>query len=791
MKKLYAALASLLLSTLSFSQYTQNFDTLQNTGTGPFSIFHEGWGIYEIESGAGTQGEGKYTTGTGTSNTGNTYSFGANAVAERALGSIASNTLFPTYGVLFFNESDSTLTTLTITYTGEQYRYGGRTTGTQDSLKFEYSLTATGLAATGAGVWIAVPELNFKSPNITGTTSAVLDGNLPANRQTLSFTLTGLSIQSGQSLLLRWSDINIASNDDGLSIDDFILSTRMATGQLASGGTNTGGGGGGGGGTTDNNSTSTPIFQNKVAIDSAFIHLYGNLHGHSTHSDGRASTGQPKDDYEFARGALGMDFLGISEHNHSTAGLQIADYKNGSIQADTMNGKLNVAGQPFVALHGMEWGTISGGGHVLLYGFKDSLLNWEPGNYDVLVPKSDYVNLFEKVRANPEAVALLAHPGSSDYTGLTGGYKGVADSAVASVAIESGPAFSTSTNYNDFPSSLAYINYYRSLLKQGYRVGAHMDQDNHELTFGTANANRIVVLAKDRTREGILNAIRSMRVYASNDYNAQVSFTINNYILGSSILTNADLTGVITHSDADGEGISAVQVYGGRVRGSDATLIHSATANTSFTTGQAAGETWYYYVIITQADGNKIVTAPIWVTKTLFPLPVTLTDFTATPRGSAVHLGWQTASEINSDYFTVERSADLVSFVAIGKVPAKGTAASYTLTDATPARGMNHYRLKLVDKNGRTEYSRIVSVNLSKAYTLSISPNPSTGLVTLTTNRPAGERLPVEIIDMAGNRVYNKVHTSSPQITLDLSMLPSGFYLVKVGADLSQLVIRK
>ena len=64
MRHLYLA-SVLLLSLCSYSQYTENFDTLANTGTGTYSILPDGWGIYEVESGTGSQGEGKYSVGTG------------------------------------------------------------------------------------------------------------------------------------------------------------------------------------------------------------------------------------------------------------------------------------------------------------------------------------------------------------------------------------------------------------------------------------------------------------------------------------------------------------------------------------------------------------------------------------------------------------------------------------------------------------------------------------------------------------------------------------------------------
>ena len=797
MKHVYVSITALLVTLFSHAQYNQNFDTLVNSGSGTFSKLPEGWGIFEVESGGGTQGDGRYALGTGSSTAGNTYSFGSAAGnPERSLGSIASNTLFPTIGAIFFNETDNVLSSITITYTGEQWRYGGRTTATRDNLLFDYSLNATGLT-NSAGTWTRVTQLDFISPINTNAASVpengplALNGNAAANRQTITHTLTGLSLQPGESIVIRWSDINIGGADDALAIDDFSISAGLVPGVLVSGGTNTGGGTGSGGGTTNDNSTSVPLFPPKLQIDSSFLHLYGNLHGHTTHSDGKASTGQPVDAYTYARTAIGMDFLGISEHNHSTAGMQIANYKIGSAQADAQNGQPNLTGQPFVTLHGMEWGTISSGGHVLVYGFGNNLLNWEAGNFDIFVEKADYTTLFDKVRNQPGAFATLAHPKSGDYTGLTGGYKGIADSAVVSVAIENGPADGTSTNYSNFPSSLAYMTYYRSLLKQGYRVGAQMDQDNHEMTFGTANQNRMVVLSAGRTREGLVRGIQAMRVYATNDYNARVSFSINNYILGSSIQSPANLSGTITHTDADGEGVTTIQLYGGKVRGGDAALISAGTTGTlPFTTAQPEGETWYYYAVITQSDGGKIVTSPIWLTRAVgAALPVSLVDFTATLNNkNEVALQWRTASEQNSDHFVVERSLTGLGFEAIGKVNAKGVASSYTLLDPTARTGLRYYRLTSVDKDGRFVHWGTVKVEGNKSLLVSLSPNPSKGLVTV--RRSESTKVLVQVVDIAGNRVYLKEHTGS-QFEVDLSSLPAGFYLVRIGEALRQVVIQK
>ena len=319
-----------------------------------------------------------------------------------------------------------------------------------------------------------------------------------------------------------------------------------------------------------------------------------------------------------------------------------------------------------------------------------------------------------------------------------------------------------------------------------------MDQDNHELTYGKANANRMVVLAKDRSREGILNALRSMRVYATNDYNATVSFTINNYVLGSSILTSTNLTGLVTYSDADGEGISAIQVYGGKVGSTDVSLVQSAITNMSFVTVNSTGETWFYYAIVTQPDGNRIITSPIWVTRSANTLPIKLTDFTAKRYNtSQVKVQWNTATEINGNYFIVERSGDLASFDSIGKVHATGAGSSYSWIDRAPMNVVNYYRLKQVDRDGHIEYSPVVSVNLEPQYLMSVFPNPATNLVRIITGMHGNvDKLQVQIIDIAGNIVYNKVHLGNP-ISINVAQLPNGFYVVRAGDQIRKLVITR
>jgi len=197
--------------TASGVAYTQNFDTLVNTGTS--STVPAGWAFLE------SSGNTVYTAGTGSGNGGDTYSFGTGASTDRAFGTLLSGSNTPTVGACYVNNTGGTLTSLAISYVGEQWRVGAL--AREDRLEFSYSLDATTLA-TASGTWTAVTALNFVAPTTTGTIGA-LDGNAPANRASISSTISSLSIPNGAQFWIRWTDFNASGSDDGLAVDDFSL----------------------------------------------------------------------------------------------------------------------------------------------------------------------------------------------------------------------------------------------------------------------------------------------------------------------------------------------------------------------------------------------------------------------------------------------------------------------------------------------------------------------------------------------------------------------------------------
>ena len=235
MKKIYFLILSFTTTLFCFAQvttpvslttigatYLQDFNTLASTSTS--STTPVGWGFVET----GTSANTIYTAGTGSSTTGDTYSFGATSSTERAFGGLQSGSVNPTVGSAFTNNTGITITSLGISYIGEQWRLGAL--GRIDRLDFQYSTDATSLST---GTWTDINSLDFTAPT-TGPTTGALDGNAVANRTSIGSVITGLSIPNGATFFIRWNDFNATGADDGLGVDDFSLVTNPPSVSISS-----------------------------------------------------------------------------------------------------------------------------------------------------------------------------------------------------------------------------------------------------------------------------------------------------------------------------------------------------------------------------------------------------------------------------------------------------------------------------------------------------------------------------------------------------------------------------
>ncbi|UOQ71905.1 GLEYA domain-containing protein [Hymenobacter cellulosilyticus] len=167
------------------------------------------------------------------------------------------------------------------------------------------------------------------------------------------------------------------------------------------------------------------------------------------------------------------------------------------------------------------------------------------------------------------------------------------------------------------------------------------------------------------------------------------------------------------------------------------------------------------------------------------PLPVELTQFTATPSNLDAQLSWTTAQEKNSAYFAVERSVAGQPFRAIGQVKAQGTttqAQRYAFVDAGAARLATtvYYRLHQVDKDGSSTYSPVRTVLFGAgAADFSVVPNPTTDKLRVQFT-DATVQATATVYSVLGQALLTQALNSSGQAELDVRALPAGSYVLRL-----------
>ena len=167
--------------------------------------------------------------------------------------------------------------------------------------------------------------------------------------------------------------------------------------------------------------------------------------------------------------------------------------------------------------------------------------------------------------------------------------------------------------------------------------------------------------------------------------------------------------------------------------------------------------------------------------------PVELVDFTASVVDQReVRLDWQTASEENNAYFTIEKSRDNDTWTKVSEVPGARDSQElieYTSLDKFPFAGTSYYRLKQTDLDGKFVYSQVrtVTLNANMRAELTIYPNPNNGSFVAELDHPVEEAL-LEILDLTGRRIV-QIPVSHSRIEIDQSSLPEGVYFIRVLID--------
>ena len=360
---------------------------------------------------------------------------------------------------------------------------------------------------------------------------------------------------------------------------------------------------------------------------------YGNLHSQTNHSDGGGDPAScrgaqspqqapfgPGDAFRFAH-RHGLDFLLTSEHNHmyDQAGPAAARqlFRLGRDNADDFN----AAHPGFIALYGLEWGVIDGGGHLNILN-SPALLAWErdPNGElfgDVETPKGDYAGLYALMQAHGW-IGQFNHPHASQFriNGRPLAFDRNGDQAMALCEVMNTSAFSARLDEGETRHSFFEESCNR-LLEAGYHIAFSSNQDNHCANWGASYGNRTGILlpaGAARSPAVLLDAIRARRAFATMDKHASIALTANGRIMGQRFDNSGPLTLALHYENRAGRGIAKVEFMAG-VPGRNGAVQALAGASGMQHSFTPAPGPHFFYARVTQDDGRMLWSAPAWITQ--------------------------------------------------------------------------------------------------------------------------------------------------------------------------------
>ena len=440
---------------------------------------------------------------------------------------------------------------------------------------------------------------------------------------------------------------------------------------------------------------------------------FGQLHAHTNISDGAGSVTEA---FQHASQVENLDFLAVTDHSNSF------DNESDS-QVDLRTDLTNVSNEwkeghqaakdattdDFVGIYGFEMTWSDGFGHINTFntpGF-ESRSNSEFGNKSGST--EGYQNYYKKLVEVGSSLSQFNHPGTTfgDFQDFAF-YDPQVDQRITLIEVGNGEGAIGSSGY--FPS----YEYYTRALDKGWHVAPTNNQDNHKGNWGDSNTARSVVLASNLTEEAIYDAIRNYRVYATEDNDLSILYSLNDNAMGS-ILNKQEngvtLTAQITDPTDTADMKVEVIVNGGLVIGTQTVTGGSGTVTFHFDSNEYS----YYYLRITQADQNIAVTAPVWTGESVNAgIAATECDTALVVKGEAVTLSSELYNNAGSDMtvqsvvFSVDGetiyTADVSTIGTNGIIPSGGTA-TVSFPYAFASAGKTTVDVAMTATIGETEHT--------------------------------------------------------------------------------------
>lgn len=413
---------------------------------------------------------------------------------------------------------------------------------------------------------------------------------------------------------------------------------------------------------------------------------FGQLHAHTDISNGAGSV---EEAFQYASQVDGLDFFAVTDHSDSfdNADMGAIDADGADISADWAAGKqaaASVTGEDFVGLFGFEmtWPEDKQLGHISTF----NTPGWQTRDQaDFENVPTALENYYKALASVPGSVSQFNHPDTvhGDFERFDH-YSPQYDAAVSllEVAGEDG---------------VVDCEYYDLALDKGWHVAPTNNQNNHNGQWGDASEARTVVLAKSLTEEALYAAMKDRRVYATQDSDLAIYYELNGTVMGSILPKSKDAEITVFLSDPTDEAIGSVEVV---ADGGEAIARQWVETSTKMLELSVPSGYSYYYLRVTQPDGDVAVTAPVWMDGYDDIGIESFTSDTLTPArdeeiGLTVELYNDESVEFDLDALSLYADETLVSTVSdLGEVAGMSTL-DYTFSYAHPELGVTEFRVEV------------------------------------------------------------------------------------------------
>ena len=355
----------------------------------------------------------------------------------------------------------------------------------------------------------------------------------------------------------------------------------------------------------------------KEVNNNEYYQYFGQIHMHSENS--ACGNGSVDKAYTYARDTGKLDYMILTDHSNDFDNGKKGNILDGSCSKEWTSGheiadKYN--NDNFVAMYAYEMTWSNGNGHMNTYNTKgfESRDNFSNTNGNTKGVEDYYKVLKDKA---PEAICQINHPNQGTFNDF-GYYDEEIDKIVN--LIEAGRGMGLVNGRGTCTSNSTWVRmqeYFYKALDKGWHLAPAFGQDDHSEKWGTTNTARTVMLAKELTRESLIDAMKNRRCYGSEDSNLKINYTLNNQVMGSITGKSGDMAHIVVdYKDTSDDKIDKIKVI---VDGQKEIANKTVNNSEGTVTFDVSSEYKYYVIEVYEKDNDFAITAPVWIDESVPP----------------------------------------------------------------------------------------------------------------------------------------------------------------------------